>query len=181
VPEPSIGAITEEQLERGAEKNMVIFQGSELVKVAVNIERIGATFYDTLASKAKDASGKAVFKNLADMERDHEKTFSKLLERGSTVFEPFESYPEEYTSYMKALAESAVFPDQKTALDLARKVATQADALELGIRAEKDSILFYAEMRRTIREREQATIDAIIEEEKAHLRQLLEMKRRANG
>ena len=62
------------------------------------------------------------------------------------------------------------------------EMATQADsdikALELGISAEKDSILFYYEMRDIMPQRAHPTINKIIAEEKSHLIELSRLKKK---
>jgi len=62
------------------------------------------------------------------------------------------------------------------------ETATQADsdikALELAIGAEKDSILFYYGMKEIMPQRAQPMVNNIITEEKSHLRQLSELKRK---
>jgi rubrerythrin len=50
-------------------------------------------------------------------------------------------------------------------------------AVEIGISAEKDSILFYYEMRDNVPQRVTPLINRIIAEEKSHLRQLSEIKK----
>jgi rubrerythrin len=61
-------------------------------------------------------------------------------------------------------------------------MATQADsdikAVELGISAEKDSLLFYYDMRDNIPRRSIPVMDRIIAEEKLHLQQLSEIKKK---
>ena len=63
-----------------------------------------------------------------------------------------------------------------------REMATQAntdiEALEIAIGAEKDSILFYYEMKEITPKQAHPTVDKIITEEKSHLRQLSELKRK---
>jgi len=65
---------------------------------------------------------------------------------------------------------------------VASEMATQADsdikAIELGISAEKDSILFYYGMKEIMPKRAHPTLDKIIAEEKLHLRQLSELKKK---
>ena len=62
------------------------------------------------------------------------------------------------------------------------EMATQADsdikALELSISAEKDSLLFYYEMKDIMPQRAQKLINKIIAEEKSHMRQLSELKKK---
>jgi rubrerythrin len=74
-----------------------------------------------------------------------------------------------------------VFADDKTAVEMAKKTTGPAEALQLGIQAEKDSILFYAEMRRITKEQGSGVLDRVIDEEKAHLLQLRDMLKEARG
>jgi rubrerythrin len=61
---------------------------------------------------------------------------------------------------------------------MATRAESDTEALELAIRAEKDSILFYYQMREIMPQRAQPTVNKIIAEEKSHLRQLSELKRK---
>jgi rubrerythrin len=62
------------------------------------------------------------------------------------------------------------------------EMVTQADsdikALEVGISAEKDSILFYHEMKEIMPGPDIPVIDRIIAEEKSHLQQLTAIKKK---
>ena len=60
---------------------------------------------------------------------------------------------------------------------MARKVNSDAEALQIAMGAEKDSILFYVEVRDLVRRSERKLVGKIIEEEKSHLRQLMEIKK----
>ncbi len=60
---------------------------------------------------------------------------------------------------------------------MATQVNSDAAALELGISMEKDSILFYYEMRERVARPSRVTVDRIINEEKMHLNQFSGLKR----
>jgi len=153
----------------------ILFSGSELLEVALGIERNGAAFYQDLANKAGGEDVKAIYDYLAGEEGKHLNTFQDML--GSVgQYKPPESYTEEYMLYLRALIDSIVFPDDKVAKEMANKASSEAEALHMGIIAEKDSILFYSEMRNFVQESDRHIIDAIIGEEKAHLRQLSQLK-----
>ena len=62
--------------------------------------------------------------------------------------------------------------------EMATKADSDIEALELAVGAEKDSILFYYEMRDIMPQRAQQTVNKIIAEEKSHLRQLSELKKK---
>ena len=156
---------------------MVQFSGSELVEVAINIERAGIAFYSALAERTRDEASRSAYLDLARMEEDHLRTFQEMLDTVGR-YQPPEAFAEEHALYLRTLAESVVFADDKVAVEMARKASSQAEAIHIAIGAEKDSILFYSEMREITRERERTVVDRIIQEEKSHLRQLSDVKRR---
>jgi rubrerythrin len=91
---------------------------------------------------------------------------------------PPETYTEEYMLYLKSLVDSVVFSNVTEAQQKAGKISNEIEALDTGILAEKDSILFYMELQNLVRERDRKVVLKILDEEKNHLRQLSELKRR---
>ncbi len=154
----------------------IFFSGIELVNIAIGIERKGAAFYDSLVSSTKDAMARGSYQILANKEREHIEIFQKMLSSVGDYQLP-ETYTEEYDLYLKALVDSAVFSDEQTARGMAKKIDSEAEALQIGLGAEKDSILFYSEMRVLVRRTDREVINRIIEEERSHLRQLSDLKR----
>ena len=117
-------------------------------------------------------------RTLADFydRRGRAKTFQGMLDKADK-FEVPEAYAGEYAAYLQALVDSAVFTDDAVTSELATRSGSDAAAVELGISAEKDSILFYYELREMMPKPGRATIDKIIAEEKLHLRQLSDLKK----
>jgi len=155
----------------------IFFSGSELVNIAIGIERSGIAFYQSLAKAEKHEMARDAYNYLAEMEEKHVETFQSMLGAVSGYKTP-EMYTEEYDLYLKALVDSAVFTDDRVAREMAEKAASSAEAIQIGLAAEKDSILFYSEMRNLVRERDREVVDGIIEEEKSHLRQLSDLKKK---
>jgi len=60
---------------------------------------------------------------------------------------------------------------------MARKVSSDIEAIQIALGAEKDSILFYSEMRDLVRMPDRDVVSKIIEEERSHLRQLSDLKK----
>jgi len=154
----------------------IFFSGRELIEIAIGIEKNGAIFYDSLAGSAKNHAARDTYKNLADKEREHTAIFQNMMVTVS-AYKPPETYTEQYNLYLKALIDSLVFADDKVSLKMARKVNSDAEALQIAMGAEKDSILFYVEVRDLVRRSERKLVGKIIEEEKSHLRQLMEIKK----
>jgi len=153
----------------------VFFSGVELLEVALGIERNGAAFYQALAGKTKNKDAKAIYGYLAGEEKKHLNTFQSMLDSVGK-YQPPESYPGEYMLYLKSLIDNTVFTDLAAAQQKAEKTSSEIDALDIGVQAEKDSILFYAEMQNFVGKGDREVVSSIIDEEKGHLRQLSELK-----
>jgi len=147
--------------------------------VAVGIETSGAAFYDEVAVGANEAKTAAMFRKLADREREHARTFQSMLgAAGDYVnLEP----GEEYDTYLNSLVASAVFKNEGSARQAARKAASETEALDIGIRAEKDSILFYSAIQGLVRREDADIVKRIIKEEQSHLAQLSEVLKRGKA
>ena len=154
------------------------FNADEILAVAEQIERNGETFYRSLAQRQADRSAAVVLVRLADMEQEHLRVFSGMRaglseeERKPVTFDPYD----EGSLYLRVMADRSVF---SPAADLSRKLSGQetADqALQMGIQAEKDSIVFYTGLKDVVPARlGRDRIEAIIREELGHLATLSEM------
>jgi rubrerythrin len=157
----------------------IVFSGDELINIAIDIERRGISFYDVIAKSTDNEIARAVFAELAAMEREHFKTFQDMLDETSTG-RTSETAPE-YPDYVRTLINEAVFSDDLITGEVAMQADSDIKAIEIGINAEKDSLLFYYEMKENIPQRSVAVLNRIIAEEKLHLQQLSEIKKRLSG
>ena len=155
----------------------ISFSGSELINIAIGIERRGIAFYDTMARSTENAATRDLFQYLVGMEREHIQIFQGMLGEAAK-YQPSETYAGESAAYLQTLVDSAVFTDDMITSELATQADSDIEALELAIGAEKDSILFYYEMKDMIAKRVQPMVNKIIAEEKLHLRQLSESNRK---
>jgi rubrerythrin len=153
----------------------IFFSGKELLDVAVNIEKSGMAFYETMVNCAKSKKAQTAFKYLADQEKQHIRAYQSML---SSVADspPPESYTEEYDEYLRSLVKSSVFSSEGAACTMAEKTSSDAEGIDFGIRAEKDSILFYTELQDLVRRADAKVIGKIIDEERSHLKRLSELK-----
>jgi rubrerythrin len=158
---------------------MAVFTVGEMLDIAVGIERNGVMYYESLAQLTSDAELKATYSGLASMERHHIDVFRNLRAdtSGGGAIIPPES-EEEYATYLQALVDSSVFTSDEVAREMAQKASGPAEALQLAIGAEKDSILFYTEMRDLVSRRDRDAVDKIVREERKHVRELSELKQR---
>jgi rubrerythrin len=155
----------------------VIFYGDELINIAIDIERRGISFYDVMAKSTDNEMARAAFDGLAAMEREHLVIFQNMLAEtraGKSGDMPTPQYPD----YVQALIDEAIFSDDMITSEMATQADSDIKAIELGISAEKDSILFYCEMKENVAQRDIPVIERIIAEEKSHLQQLSEVKKK---
>ncbi len=157
---------------------MAVFSAGELYDIAVGIEKNGVAYYGSLSEQADDPELKRMYSDLVDMEQRHIHIFQDMrdefVEFGPVVPPDVE---QEYDQYLKALIDSSVFPNDNVAREVAARAASTAEALQFAIGAEKDSILFYTEMKDLVPVKEREAVDLIIREEKRHLRDLSALKR----
>jgi rubrerythrin len=152
-----------------------IFAGSEILEIGIQIERNGKDFYETLAAQTKSPKAKDIFTYLAGEEAKHIQAFQGIL--GSLEkYEPQGLDSDEYYAYMNALASESVFTQKDKGKELAKRVKSDKEAIEMGIAAEKDSIVFYEGIKKVVPEYDHKAIDAVITQEQGHLRELLDLK-----
>ncbi len=154
----------------------ISLSGSELINIAIGIERRGIAFYDIMVKSTENAAARDIFQHLVDMERRHIQIFQGMLSEADKYQTP-EVYTAEHTAYLQALTGSAVFTDDLAISEMTTQADTDIEAIELAIGAEKDSILFYYEMKDMLPRRAHTMVNKIIAEEKSHIRQLSELKK----
>lgn len=148
----------------------------EIIDIAMGIERRGISFYDVMAKSADDEASREIFESLVEMEREHLDTFRGMLDEIDG--QPGEPATAERSEYIRALMDSAVFTDDLITGEMATQADTDIKAIELGIGAEKDSLLFYYEIKDSLPPKIAPLLDRIITEEKTHLWQLSTIKKR---
>ena len=153
-----------------------IFSGSEIVEIGVQIEKNGKAFYDEATAKSKHAKAKEIFQYLAEEEAKHISVFHTILD-SVQKYEPKEAYPSEYFSYMNSLASEHIVTQENKGKEIASSAKTDLEVLELGIKFEEDSIVFYEGMKKVVPEHDQGIVNDIINQEQTHLSKLLELKK----
>jgi rubrerythrin len=149
------------------------FNEIEAVKIAQNMEKHGLEFYRKAAARAKDMATREVFLRLAEDEKKHLARFEELEEILQADRRGKKGYTDDpdLAAYIDRLVETQVFADEGAAAKLADQVESDYEALAVGIRAERDSILFYQEMMSFIDSKPaRAAFSTILDEERKHLR-----------
>jgi rubrerythrin len=138
--------------------------------MAVQTEVLGQQFYTGMAEKFKKDDGLVkLFTTLASKEKQHEKTFKGLKDEvAKSGAEPVQW--EEVSNYMRAFVESEFFLGKGKSLPSLDHIRTVNDAVKFAIGFEKETLLYFIELRTMVREKE--AIDEVINEEKSHIRWL---------
>jgi rubrerythrin len=158
----------------------ILFSGNEIVDIAVRIEENGHAFYNAAAERSNDQNLAAILRKLADDETEHKNTFKALYKSDENyILSP--AYTEEVDSYIKAMTNSQVFAPGKSSADIAKGAKDIFEVLSLAMGAEKDSILYYSEIKDWVQEKDKDIINNVIEEEKKHLKELTELHKSIKG
>lgn len=149
----------------------MFFNDVEAAKIACTMERNGLAFYTKMAAKTKDPNVRRMFEQLAADEKEHVALFDELQQK--LLDEPrSQSYldHEDLDAYMKRLVETHVFADAGGVARLADQAESDIEALAVGMRAERDTMLFYQEIAGlTDSKAAREAFQKIIDEERRHL------------
>jgi rubrerythrin len=156
---------------------MSAFRGSDIVEIAVRIEENGENFYRYAMQLAKDEETKKIFSNLAEAEKQHQKTFGKIF-AAMEKDNPPETYDGEYAAYLHDFVDNKIIFKKDLLEAEAAKVKETGAAIDFAMQRELDSILFYHEIKRLVPEREHSVIDEVIDEERKHFKGLSALKAR---
>ncbi|MBI5344182.1 MAG: ferritin family protein [Deltaproteobacteria bacterium] len=156
----------------------VHFTGWEVHEMAIKIEENGMRYYTDASRAAKTRKLKDLFKMLADEEGKHGKVFLELkkLVPEDEKAAGFDPYITEASLYLRAIADTEVFTKPGEGKKLGYNAKDEKEALAVAIDMEKDSILFYYELQKMIREKDRKVLDALIDQEKEHLKKLSSMR-----
>ena len=153
---------------------MAFLTAAEALKWALEIEKNGEVFYNEVA-KSADPEVKALFEDLAAQERGHYQVFQKMLKEVKPEPDLSNIEYDEYQAYLQVALAEALFAGPDKSLTLARQARDRETALRAAMGFEKDTLLFFYDLREMVSERERGAVSDIILEEKAHLRRLAKM------
>ena len=150
---------------------------SDLLEIAVRIERNGLDFYKALTHSAENPAAKDTFSFLAAEEEKHIGVFRKMLEKVAE-YTPRFTYPGEYELYLEGVASRSVFTEGKMQDKKITSCQNISQAVEVAMDFESQSILFYNELLGSFKGTAKKYLDEVIKEEKGHFAKLAEMKDR---
>lgn len=154
---------------------MAKYSVAGMLKHAMEIEESGQKFYETLAGRLEDARLKKIFTTMARQETGHFTFYKKLLEELPPAPEIPREDADSFDYKKHEMLEDRIF----NRLEVVRKTArinTLGDALVFMIDTEMDVVDYFENARRLINLQGQAMMEKIINEEKAHVRQLVDLR-----
>lgn len=148
---------------------MSTLSAQTVLQWAMEIERNGEAFYRAVAAASQDREVRNLLQDLAHQEERHYRTFARMLAQAPEA--PDNKAAEEDRAYLEtALAGALLGPDK--GLERAREAQTEEQALRAAMAFEKDTLLFFYELAEVVPESQLATVRAVIDEEREHLREL---------
>jgi rubrerythrin len=153
------------------------FSGDEVIRIAVKTEETGYKFYKLAYSNTKSDRLKNIFNYLAEQELKHKEIF---LSFKGLIKELPQGVPvdwDELDLYIKALTDSSFFLGEDKNINLASKATDDKEAIDFAIGFEKDTMLYFYQIRDLLKNPEKPIIDKVINEEKEHIKKLLEIKK----
>jgi rubrerythrin len=152
--------------------SQMFFNEIEAVKIGQNMEKNGLAFYEHAAARTASPTVRALFVRLADDEKKHLATFEQLEDTLQANRRDEAGYEDDPAlgAYIDRLLETQVFAAEGAVSRLAHEAKDDAAAMAVGMKAERDSILFYQEMLDFVDSK--AAVEAfqwILKEERRHL------------
>ncbi len=154
---------------------MAVFTASQALEMAVRIEEHGESFYRAAAEKSDESEIRELFEDLADRECSHREVFQAMA---ADVCETPKESPSEvgdYASFLQVALDNAVFSGPDKALHMAEQAEDRTAVLRAAMGLEKDTMLFYYDLREMVSQKDRKVILGVINEEKQHLRRLAEL------
>ncbi|NLG29454.1 MAG: ferritin family protein [Chloroflexi bacterium] len=154
---------------------MSTLPSSMVLQWAMEIERNGEGFYRVAAAQAKDRDAKLLFEDLAYQEERHYNVFKRMLDRAPAAAGADSADAGKYRAYLETALGSALFAGPDKGLKLAKQATDEGEALKAALAFEKDTLLFFYDVREMVAEAERDAVTAIIEQERSHVRQIAQV------
>jgi rubrerythrin len=156
---------------------MALLGVDELLKYAILIEENGEAFYRHWANRTENQNQKKVFKFLADEEKDHKRTFERMMNRLETTgVQPGGIDNKEYEDYLEKVSQEVMF-NKKNFDEETKDVIDLSSAVNFAMKKELDSLIFYMDLKKFVPREHVEVMDKIIKEEQNHYTNLEEFKK----
>jgi rubrerythrin len=143
------------------------YEADHALQVAIQMEHLGKTFYQTLASCSESKQIRQVAASLASAEEKHLELFEQMRQKlPATERGPRMTEEEQYRS--AAELRGQILP---TVADI-RKIAMGTNAvatMDIAIKMERDAVLYYTKMAATVTGSDLTILNKIIDMEHSHV------------
>ena len=154
---------------------MALIDARELIKMAKRDEDVGADFYQALADRTGDEKLKKRFHEIKEQELMHSKRFQGMLDELSD-YVPREENIGDYEHYYKSFLSKRTYMETEDAVELAGNVKDDVEGIKLALSQEKNTLLFFMEMKELIPSNQHKEfVQIVIDEEREHIAELSEM------
>jgi len=161
----------------------ITFNASEILEMAIQIEKNGQKFYRKAAQIIADKKIDKLLLELADMEVKHEIIFKEMKEHLTAKEKELMVYDpdDEASLYLQAFADGQIFNTRKDVSEQLTGKESLTDIFKIAIGIEKDSIVFYIGLKDFVpTEAGKEKVENVIQEEKSHITILNRMIKQYN-
>lgn len=138
---------------------------SEILQFAIEKERESQALYREMLEREVNPGTKKLFEYLVEQEKQHELFYAELLEHEEKQQTPKVQEDSEYVAYMRELIATSRKNAPVSELDFSDHHAV----IDYAIAREKDSVIFYVNLKECVSETAHMDIDKIIKEEGKHI------------
>jgi rubrerythrin len=154
---------------------MPLLEAADVVDLAMQLEQNGEAFYRAVAKKTASGEIRSLFEDLADQEVQHYAVFAEMRQSARHKSLMSDDEWEWYLSYLNTTVDSALFQGPDKALAAAQDVTDEKEAIRMAIGFEKETLLFFHDLRELVSGDDRTFVTRIVDEEKRHIRRLAGM------
>lgn len=158
----------------------VVLSAKEIFSMAMEVEKSGRAYYQTVVKQAESKDLRDFFTYLADQEQIHFEFF-KSMESEVGDFTIEQEDWDQISAYIRASTETRFFIGEEKAISFARQAGDMKQAIDYAIGFEKDTLLFFYELLSVTPPRSKKAAQKIVDEEKRHIQLLAEKRRELPG
>lgn len=144
-----------------------------VLDLAVWLEKHGQSFYERAGSEAKDPDIKKLFEALAKEEAKHCAIYSDLYELYTGKSSESDNLLGEYGKFIELLIQEI------SGVLKFGEISSSEELIQKALQFEKNTLLYFSEVKTLFRGKAGALIEAICREEKKHIQQLMEWRQGA--
>ncbi len=151
------------------------FKVNKILEHAMEIEEDGQKFYAMLAERLDDPKLKQIFSIMSRQEVGHREIYKRLREQLSATPNDSNTQADPFDDIKHEMLEDKIF-NRLTVVKKTPKINNLGDALAFMIDVEMYVVDYFENIRKLVNHEGQSAMERIINEEKAHVKQLLDLR-----